>query len=135
MHKAIYLRPHLTRRAHRMFYADVRKTETCWVWHGQLWPNGYGYFKIAGTAVAAHRVAYAFRHATIPDDLVLDHLCRNRACVRPSHLQPVTPEENIRRGAVSRKAEKLLKGAVSFGLPAFPRQGQPNTPTPFLSKA
>lgn len=69
----------------------------CWVWQGAK-RGGYGRVKLAGKTQEAHRVSYEFHIGHIPDGLVLDHLCRNRACINPAHLEPVTQEENIRRG-------------------------------------
>jgi hypothetical protein len=73
----------------------------CWVWTAGL-NHGYGQFIIMrgkrGAPVRAHRMAWAFVRGEIPDDLDLDHLCRNRPCVNPAHLEPVTNEVNIERG-------------------------------------
>lgn len=69
----------------------------CWTWLGRL-HNGYGYLKQHGRDVAAMRLIYEWLVGPIPDGLDLDHLCRNRACVRPDHLEPVTRTENLRRG-------------------------------------
>jgi hypothetical protein len=48
--------------------------------------------------IRAHRFAYELLVGPIPEGLVIDHLCRNRRCVNPAHLEPVTAEENWRRG-------------------------------------
>lgn len=69
----------------------------CWLWTGCLMPNGYGQIQHRGT-LYAHRVAYELYVGPIPADLTIDHLCRTRSCVNPAHLEPVTFEENIRRG-------------------------------------
>jgi hypothetical protein len=60
---------------------------------------GYGVTYVNGRRVPAHRYMYEKAGHTIPDGMVLDHLCRNRACVNPDHLEPVSIGENGRRGA------------------------------------
>lgn len=59
---------------------------------------GYGVFNLNGKVVQAHRFNYERFRGPIPPGLVLDHLCRNPACVNPEHLEPVTDRENLRRG-------------------------------------
>lgn len=84
----------------RLFWPKVRKTEACWIWTGAMRDGGYGHFsgmRFIGTN-RAHRVAWILAHGPIPDGLVLDHLCRNRACVNPGHMEPVSHAENVRRG-------------------------------------
>lgn len=71
---------------------------TCWEWQGAVDPNGYGRFSINGRMLGAHRVAYELLSEPVADGLDLDHLCRNRRCVRPSHLEPVSRRENLMRG-------------------------------------
>lgn len=75
----------------------------CWLWTGAPTNQGYGHLKIRGLWVKAHRLAYEMLVGPVPDGLELDHLCRVRLCVRPSHLEPVTHAENVAR-APSRRA-------------------------------
>ena len=69
----------------------------CFVWRGSL-DKGYGQLWFRGTMHSTHRIAYELFAGLIPDDLVLDHLCRNRACFNPNRLEPVTAAENNLRG-------------------------------------
>ena len=69
----------------------------CWNWTGAL-VDGYGQFWNGNKLVPAHQYSYEIFVGPIPEGLQLDHLCRNRACVEPSHLEVVTLQENIRRG-------------------------------------
>lgn len=87
------------------FWTKVHRggTAECWLWTGSFSRNGYGnYFtgRENGKSqfVRPHRFAYELEIGGIPDGLVIDHLCRNRGCVNPEHLEPVTQRENILRG-------------------------------------
>lgn len=86
------------------FWAKTRIEDTgyeteCLVWTAYKLPNGYGRYGVRhGYVDCAHRVAYRAVVGPIADGLVIDHLCRTRACVNPSHLEPVTNRVNILRG-------------------------------------
>lgn len=84
------------------FESRVSRTEACWLWTGGKNLHGYGQMWVGQrptrTKRLAHRVAYELFVGPIPDGLELDHLCRVRGCVNPTHLEPVTGSENQRRG-------------------------------------
>ena len=88
--KTLYIRNDPERR----FWIKVTKTPSCWEWNAAKSYDGYGLFNLGGKSRKAHRVAYTFVHGGIPEGKELDHVCRNRACVRPDHLRPVTNKQN-----------------------------------------
>jgi len=77
----------------------------CWLWTGtissgkQKLPYGRFFLSTQRREVVAHRWAWQSEHGPIPVGLQLDHLCRRPSCVRPSHLEPVTPRVNVMRSA------------------------------------
>lgn len=78
---------------------DLRSDDECWPWMASVTADGYGQFWITTErrSVNAHRVAYELTVGQIPDGLEIDHLCRVRCCVNPTHMEPVTRAENARR--------------------------------------
>jgi hypothetical protein len=78
----------------------VVNSRGCWEWQGRLTRGGYGSFQFDGRRMNAHRAMYILTRGEVPSHLDLDHLCRNRRCVNPDHLEPVTRSENLRRGDV-----------------------------------
>lgn len=106
----------------RMFWQKVNKQGPvptcnprlgrCWEWTAALGSKGYGAYNnpypTPSHAAGAHRLSYAWSNGKIPTHLQIDHLCRNRICVRPSHLEAVTSRENLMRGN-TRAAANVLK--------------------------
>lgn len=79
--------------------------DECWEWTGGRNTNGYGVIASGGRRgvnINAHRVAYELAHGPIPDGLVIDHLCENRGCVNPRHLEAVQHDVNIVRATGKR---------------------------------
>lgn len=90
----------------------------CWFWAGMINSGGYGQIYIGrdlskhqpafrGARMCIHRFMFETLVATVPVGLQLDHLCRQRSCANPAHLEPVTPRENVRRGDAGRIAAAL----------------------------
>ena len=91
-----------TARQVRHFWAKVQRgvrADECWAWLGSTYPAGYGHSAARRLEPSgyAHRVAYTLLVGPIPSGLTIDHLCRNRGCVNPVHLEPVTHRENTLR--------------------------------------
>ena len=92
----------LTRRLYDKFLIG----DGCWEWTASLNDSGYGQVAWQGKPLRAHRVVYEWLVGPIPEGMTLDHLCRNRKCVRPDHLEPVTRGENVRRGIAAEKTRE-----------------------------
>lgn len=86
------------------FMSHVKKTKTCWNWLGAQKGKGYGKFHMKGTVsgVSAHRFSYEYHKKKIEPGLQIDHLCRNKLCVNPDHLEEVTNRENQLRAIRAR---------------------------------
>ena len=78
------------------FWSYVSKTDNCWEWKGYS-QKGYGCFRKGDKVLRAHRYAYELLVGKLTDGLVLDHLCNNKKCVNPQHLEEVTNPENTKR--------------------------------------
>lgn len=83
----------------------------CWIWPGSKTKNGYGNVMTRPPYVEkprpllVHRVTYEWFIAPIPEGMDLDHLCRNRACCNPTHLEPVSRQVNSQRGSKYRPSQ------------------------------
>lgn len=92
----------------------VRTPEGCWRWTGSHATTGYGTGSFEGRAFLAHREVYEVLVGPIPEALTVDHVhdrgCRWKDCVNPSHLEPVTLAENVRRAAAARRAAHCPHG-------------------------
>jgi hypothetical protein len=96
------------------FFEMVEKTASCWNWTGTKDPDGYGRFTLPRTFARAHPIyskrsrfisAYKFlfqeTFGSVPDGMTLDHLCRNRSCVNPYHLEVVSIKDNLHRSPLA----------------------------------
>lgn len=107
------MRSTLHERLHRKFrVADG--LDGCWEWSAAVDTKGYGVIKATGgrRLLRAHRVLYELVCGAIPDGLTIDHLCRNRRCVNPLHMEPVTRGENSRRGGGMYVAARAARAAA-----------------------
>lgn len=80
------------------YWQRVRFGLTCWNWTGADNGHGYGVFSIHARQQYAHRIAYELHVGPIPAGTEIDHLCRNRRCVNPDHLEAVSHAVNMHRG-------------------------------------
>jgi hypothetical protein len=100
----------------KRFWDKVDKTESCWVWTAGITGDGYGAFWINGETLHAHRVSWMLSYGfdSIPNNLIVDHICRNRACVRVDHLRLLDNRENVLCGngitAANMRKTHCIKG-------------------------
>lgn len=73
----------------------------CWLWTRSCSPDGYGWASLNNRTYQAHRLVYTLVKGDIPEGLMIDHLCRIRACVNPAHMEPVSARENQQRSPIT----------------------------------
>lgn len=91
--------------------------ERCWDWTGAVTSRGYGSVGHDGRIQSTHRVAYELLIGPIPPGLQIDHLCRNKLCCNPWHLEPVTAQENRRRQHIARYGHPRRRMGTPTGTP------------------
>lgn len=89
------------------FYTN--KTDGCWIWQGNLSARGYGRITIDGRTWMAHKLSYQLAVGDVGNETVLHHICANKACVRPSHLEPVTQSEKVGEMLARRVFEQTIR--------------------------
>jgi hypothetical protein len=103
-----------TMSAEDRFWQNVLVVENCWEWIGPRNGNGYGLMSINNVTRGAHRRAWELFRGPIPADMTIDHLCRNRGCVNPNHLEVVSFRTNVLRGngptAKNARSETCIRG-------------------------
>jgi hypothetical protein len=107
------------------FVLYIEQAGECWRWTGTLDTDGYARFCFDYRQYKAHRLAYEWSHGRIPRALVPDHLCRNRWCVNPAHIEAVTKRINVLRGKTV-TAENYNKTSCKHGHPFTPENTYTN---------
>jgi hypothetical protein len=102
------------------FWTKVERTKFCWVWVGALNSSGYGVIWDGYSLVYAHRLSWLMHGGDPLNVLEIDHLCRNRACVNPDHLDRTTHVDNVLRGFQSRYGPGWVRPADRSPAPKKP---------------
>jgi hypothetical protein len=85
------------RKAAPRLWSHVQFSDDCWLWTKTKTTEGYGRTSFAGSVFYVHRVLFAAQFGVDPGECEVDHTCTNPSCVRPDHLEAVTPLENLKR--------------------------------------
>ena len=88
----------------------------CWLWIRSKSHDGYGWASLKDKTYQAHRLVYRLICGEVNDGLVIDHLCRVRHCVNPSHMECVTPAENLLRSELTQSGMTRCKNGHEFGV-------------------
>lgn len=102
------------------FWSKVDKSagpDECWLWNASLSAKGYAYFWCNRKVTYGHRVSYMIAKGAILEEMMVDHICRNRACVNPIHLRQVTSRTNSVENSVSAPAKNTAKTHCDYGHP------------------
>jgi hypothetical protein len=102
-----YWRKHHPPKPQKPFY-EVEESG-CWNWLKYRNGEGYGVAWHEGRTILAHRFYYENKYGFVPKGLELDHLCRNRGCVNPDHVEPVTHLENLLRGKKTKLTPQIVQ--------------------------
>ena len=107
----------MSRKERLLFYAQPLDNG-CWAWTGKCFDRD-GYAKVHNHAIRkpemVHRAMYEELRGPIPEGLAIDHLCRNRGCVNPDHLEPVTNRENTMRSPIAAAAINARRTVCKWG--------------------
>ena len=102
------------------FWSKVKKTNDCWVWTGFIDVNGYGKFSYFSKTIFAHRFSKSMVEK-LDDKKEIDHLCRNRACVNPKHLEQVSHLVNVMRSPIAAASVNRKKTLCKNGHKLVPK--------------
>jgi hypothetical protein len=101
----------------RAYAIKALATTPCIQWPGNITLEGYGRMMVrGGKCIRAHVASWERTYGAIPDGMVLDHLCRNRSCINPLHMEPVSSRENTLRG-IGPSAVNAFKTHCKMGHP------------------
>lgn len=92
----------------------IEFTDHCWTWRGAANGGGYGSVLHEGRTWSTHKLAYELLVGPVPDGLQIDHLCLNKRCCNPTHLEPVTAKQNMNRRYIAK-----------YGCPSGPNSDDP----------